>query len=236
MATSNLPLMESAPRPWESMPVTVTYRPTSYCRAEGADQAQVLWTRQDPATTMPVRTPGTLFATLTGGSLLPSAQPKTVTIGQPGQPASVPLASAIPVELVSNEGIAPLTLNSVELWEELPAYLPDGGTYDGGGPEGGILQICTASSTNNEFSDCSRFRWAPGQAPSNLLPITLDGGASMTMPSQAVVGRMFVGCLPDGGACPLAETRYKIVAVVNTSDPYAPRVNVPIIARVKFVP
>lgn len=235
MTKTDLPTSEAVPRPWESMPINITYRATSGCRAEAADQAQILWTRQDPATTVPIRVPGSLFATLSGTSLLPSAQPKTQNIGQQGQPTDVPLSAPIPVELVSNQGLAPLTLNSVELWEELPAYLPDGGTYDGGGPEGGLLSMCNPASTTYEFSDCARFQWAPGQSPAQLLPITLDGGGS-GMPSVATVGRLYVGCLTDGGSCPPNATRYKVIAIVNTSDPYAPRVAVPIITWVRYLP
>ena len=234
--TMNLPMNEMVARPWESMPIGITYRASSGCRDEAADQARILWTRQDPATTMPIRAPGTLLATLTGTSILPSAKPKTVNIGQAGQPTDVPLGMPIPVELVTNEGLAPLTLNSVELWEELPAYLPDGGTYDGGGPEGGLLSMCNPASTTYEFSDCARFQWAPGQSPAQLLPVTLDGGRMPGNPSQATVGRLFIGCLNDGGSCPPNATRYKVIAIVNTSDPYAPRVAVPIITWVRFLP
>jgi hypothetical protein len=235
-STVSLPLNEQVARPWESMPVGITYRASSGCRDEAADQAQILWTRQDPPTTMPPRMPATLFATLSGTSLLPSAKAKTQNIGQQGQPADVPFTVPISVELVTNEGLAPLTLTSVEMWEELPAFLPDGGSYDGGGPEGGILSPCNPASPAYEFSDCARFQWAPGQSPAQLLPVTLDGGAAPGSPSQATVGRLFVGCLADGGSCPPATTRYKVIAVVNTTDPYAPRVAVPIIAWVKFLP
>ncbi|MBK7862764.1 MAG: choice-of-anchor D domain-containing protein [Archangiaceae bacterium] len=231
-ATTGLPMAETDPKPWETAPITVTYRAASQCLDEGADQAQVLWTRQGPTG----RTPATLFATLTGTSLLPNAKPKPVNIGQPQQPADVPFTTPLGVELVTNQGQAPLTISAVELWEELPAYLADGGTYDGGGPEGGILSRCNPASPTYSDSDCARFQWAPGQDPASLLPLTLDGGASAARPTQATLGKLYVGCLGDGGSCPPATTRYKVVAVVVTSDPYAARVGVPIIAYVRFLP
>ncbi len=220
VATMPLPANEMAPRPWESMPVTITYRAQSACRAEAADQARVIWTRQDPVTTMPIRMPGTLFATLTGTSLLPSVQPKPVNIGQAGQPADVPLSAPIPVELVSNEGAAPVQVTAVDFYEEFTNALPDGGS---------LLQQCTPAQVANEFSSCSRFQWAPGMQP--MLPVTLDGGGG-----QRTLGRIFVGCAGDGGNCPLATTTYKIFAGVSTSDPYAPRVDVPITAVVRYLP
>lgn len=234
VATTTLPSAETDPKPWETAPITVTYRASSRCLAEGADQAQVLWTRQDPPTTMPARLPATLFATLTGNSLLPNAKPIPVNLGQAMSPAPAP--TQITLELVLNQGQAPLTLTSVELWEELPAFLPDGGSYDGGGPEGGILSMCNPSSPVYADSDCARFQWVPNESPARYLPVTLDGGATAQNPSKTVVGKMSVGCLADGGSCPPAATRYKVIAMVNTSDPYASRVAVPIIAIVRFVP
>jgi hypothetical protein len=236
MAKSYLPGAESDPRPWETPPITVTYRANSACRDEAADQAQVVWSRQadDGGLATLMRMPGTLFATLTGNSLLPSAQPKTVTLGQMGQPADVPLTTSVPVELVVNRGVAPLTLTSVELWEEVTDYLPDGGPYDAGGPEGGKLQLCNPASPAYEFSDCARFQWAPGGNPAMFLPVTLDAGAVTVQ--QATIGRMYIGCLADGGSCPPATTRYHVYAIVNTSDPYASRVMVLINAYVRYLP
>jgi hypothetical protein len=232
MATTSLPMAESDPMPWETAPISITYRAASQCLDEGADQAQILWTRQGPLG----RNPSTLFATLTGTSLLPNAKPKPVNLGQALQPYEVPSPTPVPVELVTNQGAAPLTLTSVEMWEELPAYLPDGGTYDGGGPEGGILSLCNPASPTYQDSDCARFQWAPGQSPGQYLPATLDGGATASNPTLTTVGKLFVGCINDGGDCPPATTRYKVIAIVNTSDPYASRIAVPIIAYVRLKP
>ncbi|MBL8956162.1 MAG: choice-of-anchor D domain-containing protein, partial [Myxococcaceae bacterium] len=132
--TVSLPLNEMVVKPWETTPVRITYRASSRCPDEIAEQAQVLWTRQGDQ-----RTPGTLFMVLSGSSLLPAAKAKTLTLGQQGLPASVPLANPISMELVTNEGVAPLNVTAVQLMEELPFYLPDGGQADGGGPGGGLL-------------------------------------------------------------------------------------------------
>lgn len=159
-----------------------------------------------------------------------------LNLGQASQPADVPLAAPIPVNLVANIGDGPLTLTAVQLWEELPAYLPDGGQQDGGGPTGGILSACNPSSPSYDFSDCSRFVWAPGASPADLLPLTLDGGASPSTPSLRPLGRLFIGCLADGGSCPPVVTRYRVYALVSTSDPYVPQLLVPITAYVRYLP
>ncbi len=222
MPTLTLPVNEMVAKPWETMPIRITYRATSRCPAETSEQAQILWTRQGDT-----RTPGTLFATLSGTSLLPSAKPKTVNLGQQGTPANVPLTVPISVELIVNQGVAPLSVTAITMMEELPAYLPDGGTYDAGGPEGGILQACNPSSPVYDDSDCSRFQWTSGPN----LPATLDGGGGMVS-----LGRMQLGCHADGGDCPISTTRYKVIARVSTTDPYAPIVDVPIIAWVRYIP
>ncbi len=123
-----------------------------------------------------------------------------------------------------------MSINQVSLWEELPCLLPDAGTYDGGGPTGGCLSLCDMS---NEMSACSKFNWAPdGGDPATLLPIALDAGPG----AQATVGSLFVGCLADGGSCPIAVTKLLVYAIVSTSDPYASQVTVPITAYVQYTP
>ena len=73
----------------------------------------------------------------------------------------------------------------------------------------------------------------PPPRNSAVLPVTLDGGGTPGNPSQAVVGKLFVGCYADGGGCPPNIQPYRVIAIVNTSDPYAPRVMVPITAIVQ---
>jgi hypothetical protein len=210
--TTSLPNALSDPMPWQTTPIGITYRATSRCISEGADQATVVWTRQDPVGT--THLPQTLLATFTGQSLLPDAKPKPVNIGQQNNPASVPFGNPLGVELVTNQGEAPLTVTAVELYEQLG---------DGG------LSSCAGSMSAN----CQGFIWADGGVPSQLLPVTLDGGANPGMPSQQVIGKLFIGCVTNDGTCPTAITHLQVTAVVSTSDPYAPTVNVPLNAYVQ---
>jgi hypothetical protein len=216
MATSSLPMMASDPMPWQTTPIAVGYRATSRCTSEGADQATVVWTRQDPIGT--THLPQTLLMTLTGGSLLPAAKAKPVNIGQANAPAAIPFNLPLGVELVTNEGQAPLTLTSADLFE------------DCGMTDGGCLNSCANADAG---ANCKGFIWADGGIPSQLLPVTLDGGANAGMPSQKVIGKLFVGCAANDGSCPTAVTHLKVYAVVQTSDPYAPTVTVPLNAYVQ---
>lgn len=223
MATSSLPMMATDPMPWQTTPIAVSYRATSRCTGEGADQATVVWTRQDPLGS--THMPQTLLLTLTGGSLLPAAKPKPVNIGQANAPAAIPFTTPISVELVTNEGQAPLTLTAVDLYEEVGCALADGGMSDGG-----CMSSCATAGMN---SPCKGFIWADGGVPSQLLPVTLDGGANAGTPSQKVIGKLFVGCAADDGSCPTMITHLKVFAVVSTSDPYASTVAVPLNAYVQ---
>lgn len=223
VASATLPAMVTDMKPWESAPVSVTYRPLSYCREDSADQARILWTRQgEPAGTS--RQPGTMFLTLTGASRLPRGLPADLGFGAPGSPATVPFSQDF-IGVV-NAGDAPLIVTAVELWEELlpPPTGPDGGALDGGGPNGGIFQLCGA----NLNSDCARFAWTTDGGDPNLrAPLVLDAGTATT-PSQAVLGRLTFApngsgsCVNNGVACP--NQLYRIYAVVRTNDPYAPAV------------
>ena len=47
--TTALPLQRGDPKPWQTAPVSVTYRPTSSCAGDTIDRARVTWLRQgDP--------------------------------------------------------------------------------------------------------------------------------------------------------------------------------------------
>jgi Abnormal spindle-like microcephaly-assoc'd, ASPM-SPD-2-Hydin len=221
-ATVPLPAMVTDAKPWESSPIAITYRPTSLCREDAADQARVLWTRQgEPAGT--TRAPGTMFLTITGASKLPRGLPADMGFGAAGSPATVPFSQDF-VGTV-NAGDAPLVVNAVELWEELPSPFPaDSGMADAGGPNGGIFQPCGPSLN----SDCARFAWTTDGGDPNLrTPFIVDAG-SATTPAQAVMGRLTFAplgsgaCVNNGVACP--NTLYRIYAVIRTNDPYTPAV------------
>lgn len=219
-ATSALPGNVNDPRPWESAPVVVKYAPTSRCLDEAADLASIQLARQgEPLGTN--RTPTAIILLLSGSSALPNAQPSDVSVTA----TRVQLPRALPFVGVINPGSAPVTLNSVELMEELL----DAGAGDG--PNGGVLVSCSGAPAT---SQCARFAWAPGGNPNTNAPITLpasDGG------STPAIGTLLFG--PDGGysadggvdcvfsVCP--NFQYTIYGVTQTSDPYHPRV----VAKIK---
>lgn len=222
--TVQLPSLVTDVKPWETAPLTVTYRARSLCREDSADQARVLWTRQgEPVGTN--RPPTTVFLTLTGASRLPRALPADLGYGSLGTPATVnPSGFTQDFIGVVNAGDAQLVVNAVELWEELPSPYPaDSGMADAGGPTGGIFQQCNFS---NLASDCSRFAWTTdGGDPSVRMPFALDAGTA-SVPAQAVLGRLTFApngsgaCINNGVACP--NQLYRLWAVIRTNDPYAP--------------
>jgi hypothetical protein len=205
------------PMPWQTTPIHVTYRATSRCPGEGADQATVIWTRQDPIGVN--HPPQTLLMTLSGTSLLPAAKPVSINIGAQSFPSTAPVFQ--PVELVTNEGAGPLTLSAVALYDEVGCVLSDGGMTDGG-----CLSSCATSSSAN----CKGFGWLDGGAP--VLPVWLDAG--VPMPTKQVLGQLWVGCPAAGDpSCPTTVTNLRIIAVVTTNDPYASQVQVPVTAWVQ---
>ena len=231
--TVSVPNTEADPKPWESSPVTVTYRANSHCRAEASDQAQLFWTRQGEPIT---RTPSTIVMTLTGKSRLPAAKDSPLNLGTQAQPVNVPFATSVPFTGVINQGNAPLTVRQLRLYEEIFVQDVDGGNIDGGGPRGGFFQACNPASSTFLDSDCARFNWDPVAGnPAVLLPLVLDAGSPQA-PASATIGKLFVGCYPDGGSCPTSQTKYRVYAVIDTSDPYAAQLIVPLEAWVRLPP
>jgi hypothetical protein len=215
--TTQLPMAVTDPMPWQTTPIHVTYRATSRCPSEGADQATVIWTRQDPIGVN--HPPQTLIMTLNGTSLLPAAKPVAVNIGSQSFASTAPVIQ--PVELVTNEGPGSLTLNAVSLFDEVGCALSDGGMTDGG-----CLNACATSMSAN----CKGFGWVDGGAP--VFPVWLDGG--VPTPTKQVLGQLWVGCPAAGDpSCPTTVTHLRVIAVVNTSDPYAAQVQVPLNAWVQ---
>ncbi|GEM_PF-3136995 len=224
-ATVKLPNGVTAPKPWETAPVTVTYRATSRCRDDGADQARLLWTRQpQPDAGEPIgsnRMPGTLFLTLNASSKLPHADPSAWSCGTAGSPATLPCEATF--FGVNNGGDAPLKVTKVELWEEF-----DKSFGDGGGPTGGIFQQCDSM---NPSGACAAFNWknVDGGNPNQYAPHALGATTNPASPTQLPIGRLSFGeaCL-DGGLTSCANTPFKIYAVISTDDPYQPTVTTPI--------
>jgi hypothetical protein len=215
--TVKLPMNATDPKPWETTPVSVTYRATSRCREDAADQARIIWTRQgDP--TGSSRMPGTLFMTMSAASQLPRAVSSDWSCGTSSSPATVPCSA--PFFGVNNAGDAPLHVTQVKLFEEFAG--PPG--QDAGGPNGGFFQDC-ALNTPGSGSPCDAFIWAlvDGGNPNQFAPHTLAAASSPSVPTQKQLGQLTFGpagrgCVDAGTACP--NTPYRIYAVVTTDDPY----------------
>lgn len=206
--TVKLPAQPGDPRPWETLPVTLTYRARSRCREEATDLAQVLWVRQGEPIS---RAPSLLVLTADGTSKLPRAVSSDWNCGSVGSGQGTPCKSAF--YGANNVGNAPLQITQVELWEELP--------------DGGLFQPCDAGSTG----DCVAFAWDPvdGGDPNQYAPHGLPAATSPSQPTQRPIGVMVFapnGLSPDGGcfnpgyACP--NRLYRAYAKIHTDDPYDP--------------
>ncbi len=202
-ATSKLPALATDPKPWETSPVAVVYRPRSNCRLDASDQARVVFTRQgEPLGTM--RLPQSLIVNVTGQSRLPRAGNQDVTMM-----GTVP--QTVDFKGVANGGDAPLRITGVSTWQA--EYLADGGR--GTQP----FEVCDPSSTG----DCAVFSWEPGHDPASILPLTLAGTNMPTNPVATILGRMVFGAA-DAGTQPLLNKPYQVFVVIETDDPYSPQV------------
>lgn len=198
--TVRLPNVVADPKPWESAPIAVTYRPSSNCRDDGADQAQVFWTRQGepPATN---RLPQAAVVILTGQSSLPRGVPFDLNITLGGMVTSV----SQPYNGISNLGDAPLTLRGGTIWQG--EFLLDGGT--GATP----FEECQPDSTAGA---CAFFWWATPPT----FPQTLSGTPVASQPVTRVLGQIGFGRRDAGFAAPQIGTMYRAFAVFETDDPY----------------
>ncbi|PZR04936.1 MAG: hypothetical protein DI536_33310 [Archangium gephyra] len=206
--TSKLPDAVTDPTPWESAPVAIVYRARSACRGgDDSDLATITWSRQgEPIGTM--RPPNTMLATLTGTSVLPNPEPFPITFTG-NRPVPVD------ARLISNVGDGPVRLLSVSLRQS-----SDGGSV----PD----QDCSAV----DAGPCSYFTWVAGPT----LPVLLEGTTNLGQPVDKVVGRIAYGVwtvdpVTDAGMYIPPSQEQRIWAVVNTTDPYEPVVNVPITGR-----
>lgn len=220
--TTKLPNAESDPKPWETTPVTLSYRAFSRCRDEATDLARVVWTRQGDVEL--TRVPKTILMTADGTSKLPRALNADWACGSLGSPQQVPCK--FDFYGVSNAGDEALTVQQIQLWEELPNLL-DGGMQGGPGPNGGLFQPCDFT---NPYSDCVRFAWdgRDGGNPNQYAPHLIPASPNPPQQSQRVIGTLVFGpngsgdCFFDAGACP--NKLYRLYAVIQTDDPYSPSV------------
>ena len=160
---------------------------------------------------------GCLRRSMGPGSQLPHADSSNWSCGTAGSPATLPCEA--PFFGVNNGGDAPLKVTKVELWEE---FSPTFG--DGGGPTGGIFQICNPA---NPGGPCRAFSWknSDGGNPNQYAPHNLAATTNPMNPTQISIGRLVFGeaCL-DGGLSACSNQPFKLYAVVSTDDPYNPTV------------
>lgn len=207
--TVTLPTSVNDPRDWKTAPVAVTYRPRSICNtmreSDAADQSTIIWARQnEPLNTM--RRPNTMIATFNGSSVLANLQPFQVTFtGNSPMPQDV--------SLVVNRGPGPVRVVKAELWQSL-----DGGMQPG------------VRCADVDAGPCTHFSWIEGPT----LPQVLEGTALPTAPVGRKIGRLAYGTYTvDGGVYVPPSAEQRVWAIVDTSDPYAPQLTVPIIGRLQ---
>jgi hypothetical protein len=158
VATTTLPMMVTDPKPWETAPVAITYRARSACREDAADQAHVIWTRQEPAGV--VRLPGSLILNLSGQSQLPKGVPQDVVFNMVSVPVTTPFVG------IANTGDAPLHVTAVDLH---PALLDGGAGYE------------SATCASSSVGGCPFFTFAAPLALPTTLPGTLGAPSSVTL-------------------------------------------------------
>lgn len=199
---TKVPTATTDSKPWTSASIGVTYRATSRCREDAADQALVTFQRSGDN-----REPVFLFGTLAGQSALPHAVSSTVFVDT----AMYTLPKPFAFTGVLNQGPAPLTVTDVTLYE---VALPDGG-FSCAGPDAGTFLACDPTDAG---SPCSKFAW-DGGAPNAFLPLVVDGGSEL-YPGSRTLGQLVFG--PNTGQGVVAAVPYCIYAVVTTNDPYGP--------------
>jgi hypothetical protein len=206
--SSRLPNSVMDPRDWRSPPVAITYRASSACRGNGGDDTDlstIVWTRQgEPLGT--ARRPSTMLATLSGSSVLSAPLPFPVTFtGNSPMPQDV--------DLVVNTGDGPVRLLAAELWQ----------SADGGATPG-------VRCADVDAGPCTHFAWITGPT----LPVLLEGTTAVGGRVSKRVGRLAYGTYTDdGGVYVVPSQEQRVWAIVDTTDPYVPKVTVPIIGRLQ---
>ncbi|MBM4778420.1 MAG: choice-of-anchor D domain-containing protein [Archangiaceae bacterium] len=200
VSTAKLPNQVSDPKPWETAPVNVTYRPTSRCRDDAADQVQIFWTRQGEPIGNATRQPQAIVMVLNGQSLLPRGVTSDLNISLSGQVTSVTQN----YNGLSNIGDAPLTIRTAQIWQA--SFLADGGT----GTE--PFEECLPGAGGA----CRFFWWSTPPT----LPTTLAGATTPSMPVNRVLGQIGFGQQDGGTVAPQVGTPYRVFAVFETDDPY----------------
>ncbi len=204
--TFKLPTAVTDPRDWKTTPVAITYRARSICRGgDDTDLSTIVWTRQgEPLNTM--RRPSSMLVTLTGNSILPQPLPFPVTFtGNSPVPQDV--------SLVTNTGNGPVKLLAAELWQSA-----DGGQTPG------------VRCSDVDAGACTWFAWTAGPT----LPVLLEGTNLSGGRISKKVGTIAYGAFePDGGFYTPPSQEQRIWVIVDTTDPYTPKVTVPIIGRLQ---
>ena len=199
-ATTALPMQSSDPKPWETSPISVTYKASSACAADTVDRAHVVWLRQGEGSGS--RAPTSLDVSFVGRSMHPAGEPSDLTLSG-STPTTVSFGGVL------NRGDAPLRLTSVALWH---------GELADGGQASAPVAPCSVPPTGV----CRFFAWESGWAPADALPVTLEGTARADAPTSAVLGKLIFGPL-DAGVAPEQNAEYQVFAVIQTDDPYAPQ-------------
>lgn len=205
VATTKLPMQVMDPKPWETAPVAVVYRPRSACRGgDDSDLATVLWTRQgEPANSM--RRPSSMVATLTGASLLSEPVPNPVTFtGNSPLPQSV--------SLVSNTGDGPMRLTGAEFWQS---------------NDGGLVPTDRCASVVG--GPCQYFVWSTPPT----FPVLLEGTNVPGGRVNKVLGQIAYGFIDDAGMPAVPPQEQRVFVIVDTTDPYTPKVVVPVTGRLQ---
>lgn len=210
-ATQTLPMSAAAPPPFETAPVTVTYRATSRCPEDTTDQAYVFLSRQGT----PERQPTSLSVVLQGSSRLPQLESVDWTCTANSTCGAV-------LNGVVNYGFAPAEVTALRVFQLRDTASGDlvcNAKLDAGFQE----EDCALDGTD-ALETCRRFRWTTdGGSPAPRLPIFLDAGTVAPVPGKLGVLEFAwagVGCgdLSSNLACPGAD--YCLYGVAETTDPY----------------